>query len=312
MEKGILKTEKGFYCYINQKYYSTVRGLSNYLRTQSITSKEYYLKYLGDVGKCEVCDNPTSFARITTGYKPYCSSECAVRSEKHRKAVSERFVGDPQKLLNSLEKTRITLSKRSDVEKRKSNEDRVLTTYSRYGEDYFSRKAKLQWEKRTKEEIDLLVAKANKTKLKNGTSYTPPYKTANREIVIGEKTFKVQGYEDIALKLLSEIISLDKIKVGKDSLRIDLSTGRKYYPDICIDNLLIEVKSEYTYAVNLEENLLKQSDSIKAGYDHIFLVIHSKDLTKERNLKNKEKYLKILNKAISSQPSTEEGSTTIL
>ena len=43
MEKGILKTEKGFYCYINQEYYSTVRGLSNYLRTQSITSEEYYL-----------------------------------------------------------------------------------------------------------------------------------------------------------------------------------------------------------------------------------------------------------------------------
>lgn len=312
MEKGILKTEKGFYCYINQKYYPTVRGLSNYLRTQSMTSKEYYLKYLGDVGRCEVCDNPTSFGRITTGYKPYCSSECAVRSEKHRKAVSERFVGNQEKYLQYLEKTRITLSKKSDEDRKKSNEQRKNTVYGKYGEDYFSKKTKLQWERRTQEDIDSMVAKANATKLKNGTSYIPPYKTANREVVIGEKVFRVQGYEDIALNLLSEIVNVNEIKIGKEVPRINLSTGRKYYPDIYINNLLIEVKSEYTYEINLEENLLKQSDSKKAGYDHIFLVIHSKDLTKDRILKNKEKYLKILHKAISSQTSNEEGSTTIL
>jgi hypothetical protein len=313
MEKGILKTEKGFYCYINQKYYLTVRGLSNYLRTQSMTSKEYYLKYLGDVGRCDVCNSPTNFARITIGYKPYCSSECAVRSEKHRKAVSGRFVDNKEKFLNSLEKTRITLSNRSDEEKQKSNEQRINTVYDKYGEDYFSKKTKLQWERRTQEDIDLMVAKANATKLKNGTSHTPPYKTANREVVIGEKVFRVQGYEDIALNLLSEIVNVNEIKIGKEVPRINLSTGRKYYPDIYINNLLIEVKSEYTYKINLEENLLKQSDSKKAGYGHIFLVIHSKDLSKDRNLKNKEKYLEILHRAISSQASlNEEGSTTIL
>lgn len=312
MEKGILKTEKGFYCYINQKYYPTVRGLSNYLRTQSMTSKEYYLKYLGDVGRCEVCDNPTSFGRITTGYNLYCSSECAVRSEKHRKAVSERFVGDREKFLNSLEKRKITLSKISEEEKKERSKKIALGLKQKYGEDYFSKKTKLQWERRTQEDIDLMVAKANATKLKNGTSHIPPYKTANREVVIGEKVFRVQGYEDIALNLLSEIVNVNEIKIGKEVPRINLSTGKKYYPDIYINNLLIEVKSEYTYEINLEENLLKQSDSKKAGYDHIFLVIHSKDLIKDRTLKNKEKYLKILHKAISSQTSKEEGSTTIL
>jgi hypothetical protein len=311
MEKGILKTEKGFYCYINQKYYSTVRGLSNYLRTQSITSEEYYLKYLGEIGRCKECNKPTRFDRITIGYKSYCSSNCSNRSENHRKIVSERFVGDRQKLLNSLEKTKITLSKRSDEEKRKSKEKKNLTLQKKYGKDYLSQRTKLQWERRTQEEIDSIVSKSIRTKLKNGTSYIPPYKTANRKIIIGEKTFKVQGYEDIALKLLSEIIDIDKIKTGKDVPKISLSTGKKYYPDICINNLLIEVKSEYTYKVDLEENLLKQSDSIKAGYKHIFLVIHSRDLTRNRDLKNKEKYLKILNKAISIQSSTEEGSTTI-
>jgi hypothetical protein len=311
MEKGILKTEKGFYCYINQQYYTTAIGLCNYLRTLSMTSKEYYLKYLGDVGKCEVCSNPTNFKGITIGYKKYCSSACAVRSDSHRNAVSQRFVGNEEKFLNSLEKRRITLSKKSKEEKEESNEKRTRTCYERYGEDYFSTKTKLQWERRTQEEINLMVLKTNETKKKNGTFYIHPYKTANKQIIIEDKVFRVQGYEDIALKLLSQIVNVNEIKVGKDVPRINLSSGKKYYPDIYIYNLLIEVKSEYTYNVHLEKNLLKQADSKKAGYDHIFLVIHSKDLRKDRSLKNEEKYLKILHTAISSQAQIREGSTTI-
>lgn len=315
MEKGILKTENGFYCYINEQYYSTVRGLSNYLRSQSMTSEEYYLKYLGDVGTCQGdgCNNSTLFNRITTGYKKYCTSSCAVRSEAHRKAVSERFIGNEEKYLNYLEKTRLANSMKSEEQKKESNKKRLNTVYDRYGKDFLSTRTKLQWERRTQDEIDSLVAKANATKKKNDTFYVVPYKTANREVVIGEKVFKVQGYEDIALKLLSKIVDVDDIKVGKNVPRIKLSTGKKYYPDIYIYNLLIEVKSEYTYEVNLETNLLKQKESKKAGYDHIFLVIHSKDLRSDRSLKDEEKYLKILHTAISSQASkNEEGSTTIL
>lgn len=312
MEKGIFKTEKGFYCYINQKYYPTVRGLSNYIRTQSMTSQEYYLKYLGDVGRCETCGNPTNFARITVGYKKYCSSLCCNKSESHRKAVSKRFVGDEEKLLSALEKYKITRTQKTADEKQKINEKRLITVYEKYGEDYFSRRTKLQWERRTEKEIELLVSKANETKLKNDTFYVHPYKNLSKQIVIEDKIFTVQGYEDIALKLLSQIVDVNEIKVGKDVPRIPLPTGKKYYPDIYVYNLLIEVKSEYTYDIKIDENLLKQSASKKAGYDHMFLVIHSKDLKKDRSLKDEQKYLNILHKAISSQAPTGEGSKTIL
>lgn len=312
MERGILKTEKGFYCYINQKYYPTVRGLSNYIRTQSMTSQEYYLKYLGDVGRCETCGNPTNFSRITTGYKKYCSSECCNKSESHRKAVSERFVGDEEKLSSALEKYKITRTQKTAEEKQKINEKRLITVYKKYGEDYFSRRTKLQWERRTEKEIELLVSKANETKLKNNTFYVHPYKNLSKQIVIEDKIFTVQGYEDIALRLLSQIVDVNEIKVGKDVPRIPLPTGKKYYPDIYIYNLLIEVKSEYTYDIKMDENLLKQSASKKAGYDHMFLVIHSKDLKKDRSLKDEQKYLNILHKAISSQAPIGEGSKTIL
>lgn len=311
MEKGILETEKGFYCYINQVYYPTLRGLLNYLRTQNMTSNEYYLKYLGEVGYCEHCGNPTNFRGINTGYKEYCCSECGVKSEKHRNAVRQRFVGQPEKLFNSLEKARLTRSQRSEEEKAKSNKKRMQTIRARYGDDYQSNRTKNQWKRRTQEEIDTLVAKTNATKRKNGTLGSIPYKFANKEVTIGNRIFKVQGYEDIALKLLAEIVDVNEIKVGADVPRINLTDGTKYYPDILINNLIIEVKREYTYNVCLEENLLKQKETINSGYNHIFLIIHSRDLNKDRSLKDKQKYLDVLHMAISNQASKEEGSTTI-
>jgi hypothetical protein len=311
MEKGILKTEKGFYCYINQKFYPTVRGLLNYLRTHSMTSEEYYLKYLGETRKCEKCENSTTYNNIIVGYKPYCCSNCGLRSENHRKAVRERFVGHPQKLQDSLGKRKVSQSNKTEEEISKTHEKRRQTIHRKYGEDYFSRKAKLQWERRTKEEVQSLVEKSNATKRKNGTLGIPPYKYNRRKVVVQGKLFNIQGYEDIAINLLSEIVDVDKIKTGKEVPRIPLPSGKTYYPDILVDDLLIEVKSEYTYRIKLSESLVKQSASRKSGYRHIILVIHSKQLTKDRNLKDKQKYLKILHMVISSQASLEEGSTTI-
>ena len=316
MEKGILRTEQGFYCYLDQGYYVSLKSLVRKLRTLGTNSKDYYTTYLGGPGVCKTCGNPTRFINITKGYTKYCSYSCTQSCpeyrEKVKKGVSQRFVGNPEKRENAIEKFRKSMSLKTDEELNQYKQRRVETVKLKYGEDYLSNRTKNQWERRTQEEIDALVEKVNATKRKNGTSHTPPYKRSMKEITINNKNFKVQGYEDIALTLLSELVDVDVIKTGKEAPRIKLSTGSTYYPDININKLLIEVKSEYTYEVNLEGNLLKQKESIQAGYDHIFLVIHSKDLTKKRVLKDKEKYLKILRKAISSQALLlEEGSTTI-
>lgn len=310
MGKDTFETDKGFYCEINQQHYTSIRGLLNYLRTQSISSKDYYLKFLGEKGKCKTCGNPTKFHQINTGYKKYCSNICSTQSDERRKIVSNRFVNNPEKLHNSLQKRKKTLSEKTNDEIKSIQDKRISTLKQRYGDNYLSQRTKNQWKRRTKEEVDLLVSKANDTKTKNGT-HPKPYKNSNREVSIKGKVFRVQGYEDIALNLLSEIVDINEIKTGKDVPRIQMYNGKKYYPDILIDNLLIEVKSEYTYDVDLEENLLKQSQAIRSGYNHIFLVIHSKDLNKDRTLKTKDKYLQVLHKAISSQASNEEGSTTI-
>jgi hypothetical protein len=307
-----LITEKGVYCEINKQYYSTLRGMLNYLRKVNITSQEYYLTYIGDIGKCLYCNNSTKFHQIDKGYRIYCSVGCKNKSKEHKECVKNRFVNNPEKKKSFIEKSKQTKSNWSDEYKDMISQKRILSYHSKYGKNYFSEKAKRQWERRTSQDIENIVEKSKQTKIKN--NYQPtPYKNSNKVFECGGITFRVQGYEDIAIRLLSKLIEITEIKTGDQVPRINLPEDKKYYPDLYYKNLLIEVKSEYTFNINLEENIIKHKSSINQGYNHIFLVIHSKDVTKDRTLKNEDKYLSILHKAISSQASNilEEGSTTI-
>lgn len=57
----------------------------------------------------------------------------------------------------------------------------------------------------------------------------------------------------------------------------------KYFPDYYINalNLLIEIKSDYTFEVQKEKNIAKQNYSIKNGFKHIFIINKNyKDLIK--------------------------------
>lgn len=45
-----------------------------------------------------------------------------------------------------------------------------------------------------------------------------------------------------------------------------------YFPDFLYRNLIIEIKSKYTFYKNLEINLLKQKSSLDNGFDFIFVV----------------------------------------
>lgn len=313
MENKIsLISKDGFYCELNKKYYSTLRGMLNYLRTHNMSSEDYYIKYLGDVGKCLKCNKDTHFIRITEGYRTYCSVTCLCKSKEHRLSISKRFEGQDEKRKQAIDKCRDTKSKWSDEFKNQLTEKRLNTLIGKYGENYFSEKTKKQWERRSEDQIKILVDKSNQTKIKNGTYSPNPYKNTFRDFKCGEFNFRVQGYEDITIGLLSKLIDLSEIKTGNKVPRIFLTEHKNYYPDILYRNLLIEVKSEYTYYHFLDENNAKYSSSIAQGFGHIFFIIHSKDVLKNRTLKNEETYLSILRKAISSQASfDEEGSTTI-
>lgn len=95
----------------------------------------------------------------------------------------------------------------------------------------------------------------------------------------GKEVF-VQGAEPIILnKLLNEYLEND-ILLGVDIPVFDYfdestNQNRKYYPDIYIpkDNLIIEVKSSYTFEKDYLKNKCKEKAVKNQGYNFKFMVV---------------------------------------
>lgn len=51
--------------------------LGKHIRTHDISVEDYYLRFIGNKGKCEICDKPTEFNTLYSGYKRFCSKDCA-------------------------------------------------------------------------------------------------------------------------------------------------------------------------------------------------------------------------------------------
>lgn len=89
------------------------------------------------------------------------------------------------------------------------------------------------------------------------------------------KVIKLQGFEPKALDILLTEYSEDEILYKRSDMPRLFYTDtegkeRRYYPDFYIpkENLLIEVKSSYTYEASLEKNLLKEQCAIDHGFDY--------------------------------------------
>lgn len=97
---------------------------------------------------------------------------------------------------------------------------------------------------------------------------------------LGSRLVQVQGYEPYALDYIvnTKKINPKSIQCGTDSLpsiRYKYDGKQKvYHPDIFIPklNLLIEVKSSYTYKRSLAKNQAKKKACIAAGYRFKFLI----------------------------------------
>jgi hypothetical protein len=96
------------------------------------------------------------------------------------------------------------------------------------------------------------------------------------------KEVKIQGYEHYALDSLVQIYKEDEIVVGAGNVpRIFYSFQnqmKRYFMDIYIpkNNLVIEVKSDYTMDKELEKNLAKRKACIEEGYDFQFWIYNKK------------------------------------
>jgi hypothetical protein len=108
----------------------------------------------------------------------------------------------------------------------------------------------------------------------------------------------LQGYEDYVLEKLLLKYKLNDILIRNRDITkyigkifYDYNLGEhKYYPDFYIksENLIIEVKSEYTYNVEIEKNNLKKEACLKNNLNFEFYIISKKEYQKWKINKNKK------------------------
>jgi hypothetical protein len=187
--------------------------------------------------KCLVCD--TEWSTFAGNLKLHGCPTCAV--SKIRETMLSRYGVEHSSQLASVKLKRKT------------------TMLSRYGVDHA-----LQ----SKELFDKNLKTAYK------------YKTYH----LGKRKVKVQGYEPQALDYIrsEKGIKPSQIECGIGNSKIPSITynykgnTKVYHPDIFIPhlNLIVEVKSEFTYQYSRKINRIKRKAAIASGYRFVFLVMN--------------------------------------
>jgi len=81
-----------FKCKICGKESKKLCGLAfhiGYSHKNEITLEEYYLKFIGEKGKCAECGKDTTFKRLSYGYSKFCSRKCSANSIEVKKKKKE-------------------------------------------------------------------------------------------------------------------------------------------------------------------------------------------------------------------------------
>lgn len=263
--------------------------LNNHYNQISVNQRLFhYLNKINYVQFCKYCDSPlqvkTINARLVGSfYNGTCES----------KECRSKFNGD---------QTRLGFIKNYGVE----NISQTIGWKEKVKKTNFERRG-VAWNTQSKEFIKLVQAsiksnlpsvikKRRETYVKNslekyGTVHPMQdakifkrstdnyYRKKEYTFPSGKKVF-VQGYEPIVLNelikkyqeddILTDSVDIENI-IGKIYYQYN-SKKHRYYPDIYIisENKIIEVKSQYTYEINIEINLAKQNACIKNGLDFIF------------------------------------------
>jgi hypothetical protein len=273
-----------------------------HLNTENLSERLYVMFNDNYVNDCNHCGKPTAFQNSVVGYRKYCSNDCKRqhiynddRSRKMRetclknhgvenpgqsKIIKEKIketciktygVDHPVKSNAVKEKMRETCLKNHGVEnpgqskiiKEKIKETCIKT----YGVDH---NLKIPYVREIVNQ-KLRDIFANR---EFGKFYTYAFPSG--------KTVRVQGFEMFALDELLQINDETNIIVGRKNIYEeighvnynDCGIIREYFPDIYIksNHKIIEVKSEYTYNLHLQQNLIKKESCIEQGYDFEFWI----------------------------------------
>jgi len=322
-----IKTKKGnikrgeFYCILNNKTYNTLGGYRNGIRHTGFTVRQIYDTYYKtpEEGYCMGCQNETKFSNIVVGYLKWCSDKCYLKSDKHRAIVSAKFNNSPEVLENFRKTRRKWLISLSETDKKRIHDKRVNTLRVKYGEDYFNhlaKRANILWQSADIEKRKATYAKGVETRRKNGTLQHRLCNGRNKNIIINNSSYTVQGFEDAFLlycveKQIEFVLGDDMPTIIRPSVKSGLFVPDFYLPEY---NLIVDIKSNWTYNCDGISNLLDKQKCVHAmGYNCIFIIV--KTLTKKINDNTPRAFLsndlkeinEFFNMLISSQAPKSKG-----
>jgi len=215
-----------------------------------------------------------------------------IKGKSSNTCLEKYGVDHPMKLDEIREKSKITNLKnfgveypmQSDVIKGKSRNTCLEKYGFRYSSQYEGIKEKIKNTNIERYGFPCVLQNEDiKRKIRNTNieKYGVPYPSQSELFLNKVLKLKIKPYNDKLyyqgtyeldfLNLCNKIGIIDIIKRGPT---IKYNDDKVYYPDFFIDkyNLIIEIKSKYTYNLHLEKNEKKMNSCIDYGYKFMFVV----------------------------------------
>lgn len=222
----------------------------------------HFSSKLDYIPKCIICGNPCKWNEGLFGYPRVCSYKCNAKWTA------------PIRAELSLAKYGCVNPSSSQIVK----DRRTQTVRDRYGVNNVS---ELREVKRKIKEWHLAVSDEDRInmmclQLKNSKRW-------KNYILPSGKLVLLQGNESYALDVLLEFFEESEISCRCSDIPTfryvdSKDVLRKYYPDFYIKklNLVVEVKSTFTYSKYLDINTLKRNAVLSAGYNFVYMIFFNR------------------------------------
>lgn len=116
-------------CEICGKELVSIKALSQHIKNHDITSKDYYLKYIGEQKKCEECGKETIFLNLSRGFQKFCGSKCCNINKKKIEKFKESYLNnDVTEVHKKRQKTNFERYGVTETSRDKEIKNRFLTS----------------------------------------------------------------------------------------------------------------------------------------------------------------------------------------
>ena len=260
--------ERKYYFELENKEFSKITIVRMLKKHGIFDFKSYYDSHyiLEGEGKCKYCGKETKFLKFR--YYDFCNTKCAANFNDNVSKSRERIGSNIFSELSVAARIAAGNTKTANIKRMDTVAKNNNCTYNEHiSNTQLKFNANL-----TPEEKFIRNENLN---TKRGTAWL--YKS--KDYVLNNINVKVQGYEPIVLDILKKYYQENNITVQNKYLYYDFEYNkRRYYPDIILknENILIEVKSTYTFSLQKEITVAKMLGSRNNLYKPILIILNKK------------------------------------